>query len=99
MTKPKLTLITSTAEFATYVRTARRNLKLTQAEVGERIGVRQSRVAEIERAPGPISCEQLLLVLKALGIQLYFCEPAMPGGSESPPPPPSTGGKTPERDW
>lgn len=43
---------------------------MTQAELARRLGVVQSRVADIERDPGAVSVEQLLQVLAMLGAQV-----------------------------
>lgn len=43
---------------------------LTQAQLAQRLGVVQSRVADIERCPGVISVEQLLQLLALLDAQL-----------------------------
>lgn len=43
---------------------------MTQAELAQRLGVVQSRVADIERDPGAVSVEQLLQVLAMLGAQM-----------------------------
>ncbi|MES2635577.1 MAG: transcriptional regulator [Pseudomonadota bacterium] len=71
----KLIEIQSSAELSGFVRTTRVALGLTQAEVGTLVGVKQSRMAQIENFPGLVSCEQMLQVLHALGIRLYLSEP------------------------
>ena len=48
----------------------RKNLKLTQAQLGERLGLSQRRVSELERAPGTLSVDQLLALCAQLGLQL-----------------------------
>ncbi|MBK8286111.1 MAG: helix-turn-helix domain-containing protein [Ahniella sp.] len=50
-----------------YLRELRRVRGWTQAEFGHRLGVSQSRIAEIERHPERISVKQLLEVLAILG--------------------------------
>ncbi len=88
----KLTHITSAAELSGFVRTTRLDLALTQKEVGDQIGVKQARIAQIENFTGLVSCEQLLQVLKALRIQLYLSEPAPADAEQTPPTaPPGTG--------
>ena len=49
---------------------ARKSLKLTQAQLGERLGLSQRRVSELERAPGTLSVDQLLALCAQLGLQL-----------------------------
>ena len=48
----------------------RKNLKLTQAQLGQRLGLSQRRVSELERAPGTLSVDQLLALCAQLGLQL-----------------------------
>lgn len=48
----------------------RKSRQMTQAELAQRLGVVQSRVADIERDPGAVSVEQLLQVLAMLGAQV-----------------------------
>jgi len=49
---------------------ARKSLKLTQAQLGNRLGLSQRRVSELERAPGTLSVDQLLSMCSQLGLQL-----------------------------
>lgn len=53
-----------------YLRSLRKSRGLTQAQLAERLGVGQSRVADIEANPGVVSVDQLLQVLALLGAQL-----------------------------
>jgi HTH-type transcriptional regulator/antitoxin HipB len=53
-----------------HLRALRKQQRLTQAQLGERIGVSQARIAEIEANPGAVSVEQLLLLLATLGAGL-----------------------------
>ena len=46
----------------------RRDQNLTQAAVAERMGLPQSRVAEIERSPGKVSFSRIVAYAKAVGI-------------------------------
>ena len=48
------------------LKSLRKSRKMTQAELARRLGVVQSRVADIERDPGAVSLEQLLQVLAML---------------------------------
>ena len=48
----------------------RKSLKLTQAQLGERLGLSQRRVSELERAPGTLSVDQLMALCAQLGLQL-----------------------------
>jgi HTH-type transcriptional regulator/antitoxin HipB len=49
---------------------ARKSLKLTQAQLGQRLGLSQRRVSELERAPGTLSVDQLMALCAQLGLQL-----------------------------
>ena len=49
---------------------ARKSLKLTQVQLGNRLGLSQRRVSELERAPGTLSVDQLLAMCAQLGLQL-----------------------------
>lgn len=65
---------------------------LTQAQLAQRLGVVQSRVADIERNPGAISVEQLLQLLALLDAQLVVRDippavPSTPTGDVSADPP------------
>jgi HTH-type transcriptional regulator / antitoxin HipB len=52
------------------LKSLRKSRQMTQAELARRLGVVQSRVADIERDPGAVSVEQLLQVLAMLGAQM-----------------------------
>lgn len=52
------------------LKSLRKSRKMTQAELAQRLGVVQSRIADIERDPGTVSVEQLLQVLAILGAQM-----------------------------
>lgn len=52
------------------LKSLRKSRDMTQAELALRLGVVQSRVADIERDPGAVSVEQLLQVLAMLGAQM-----------------------------
>lgn len=49
---------------------ARKSLRLTQAQLGQRLGLSQRRVSELERAPGTLSVDQLMALCAQLGLQL-----------------------------
>ena len=68
-------------QLRTHLRGLRKQRGLTQAQLGERIGVGQVRVAEIEARPGLISAEQLLEVLSALGAVLVLRDGAHAGAA------------------
>jgi HTH-type transcriptional regulator/antitoxin HipB len=75
-----------------HIKSLRKARGLTQAALGERIGVKQVRVAAIERNPGAVSLDQLLQVLHALDARLLLAdthayttpEPSAPPSVNSP---------------
>jgi len=67
-------------QLRTHLRGLRKQRGLTQAQLGERIGVGQVRVAEIEARPGLVSVEQLVELLSALGATLVLRD-AGPSGA------------------
>mgnify|MGYP003547831459 CR=1 FL=1 len=54
------------------LRSLRKKRGLTQARLGELIGVTQARVVEIEAGPGSVSLQQIMQVLGALGAGLVI---------------------------
>lgn len=56
------------------LKSLRKSRRMTQADLASRLGVVQSRVADIERDPGAVSVEQLMQVLGMLGAQLVVRE-------------------------
>ena len=61
------------------LKSLRKSRQMTQAELARRLGVVQSRVADIERDPGAVSVEQLLQVLAMLGAQMVVRETTTEG--------------------
>jgi HTH-type transcriptional regulator/antitoxin HipB len=68
--------IQSPSQLSTHLKSLRKAQGLTQAQLGARIGVGQTRVADIEKHPGAVSVEQLLHVLHALDARLLLAPPA-----------------------
>lgn len=62
--------IQTTQQLTSHLRSLRKRLGLTQAELGLRLGVEQARIGKIERNPGSISVEQLLHLLTVLESEL-----------------------------
>jgi HTH-type transcriptional regulator/antitoxin HipB len=77
------TAIQAAGQLSAHLKSLRKALGLTQAELGLRIGVKQVRVADIERNPGAVSVDQLLEVLHALNARLLLARnaPYAPGTS------------------
>jgi len=59
-----------TSQLKQLLKSLRKSRQMTQAELAQRLGVVQSRVADIERDPGAVSVDQLLQVLAMLGAQV-----------------------------
>ncbi|MFJ3054657.1 helix-turn-helix transcriptional regulator [Herbaspirillum sp. NPDC087042] len=64
--------ISISAQLREHLRALRKQQHLTQAQLGQRIGVSQARIAEIEANPGAVSVEQMLLLLSTLGASLHL---------------------------
>lgn len=60
------------------LKSLRKSRDMTQAELAQRLGVVQSRVADIERDPGAVGVDQLLQVLALLGAQMVVRESVAP---------------------
>jgi len=58
------------------LKSLRKLRQMTQADLAQRLGVVQSRVADIERNPGAVSAEQLMQVLAMLDAQLVIRDTA-----------------------
>lgn len=57
-----------------HLRALRKERGLTQAQLGQRLGLGQARIAEIEAKPGLVSVDQLVQILSALGATLVLRE-------------------------
>jgi len=57
-----------------HLRALRKRHGLTQAQLGQRLGLGQARIAEIEARPGLVSVDQLVQILSALGATLVLRE-------------------------
>ncbi len=55
-----------------HLRALRKQRGLTQAQLGQRLGLSQVRIAEIEARPGVVSVDQLLKILSALDATLVL---------------------------
>lgn len=67
-------LIQSPAQLSVHIKSLRKARGLTQAALGERIGVKQVRMADIENNPAAVSLDQLLRVLHALDSRLLLMD-------------------------
>ena len=80
--------IVTAAQLGALLQSARKSRKLTQAQLGARLGLSQTRMSELELAPGTLSVDQLLALCSQLGLQLSVQprESDIPAGSASPVP-------------
>jgi HTH-type transcriptional regulator / antitoxin HipB len=79
--------LTNDQDLATYVRTRRRELGLSQEQLGERAGLRRATVTDIEQARSHPSFATATALLAALGVTLTTYVPnsaTMGGGSPGP---------------
>lgn len=72
--------ILTPSQLAAHLRSLRRANNLTQAELGARIGINQTRVGKIERDPRNVSMGQLMKILTLLGARLIL---QMPSATDS----------------
>ena len=63
-------------QLRTILRSMRRASGLTQAQLGERIGVTQKRIARIEAAPEVTAFDQIARMVTAMGYRLMIDEPS-----------------------
>ena len=66
------------SQLTVHLKSLRKARGLTQAALGQRIGVKQVRMAEIENNPGTVALAQLLQVLHALDARLLLDDVAEP---------------------
>ena len=64
--------IQTPAQLAAYLRSLRKARRLTQAQLGEMLGVSAARVSEIERDPSQVAFAQVQHVLQLLGARLVI---------------------------
>ena len=63
-------------QLRTILRSMRQASGLTQAQLGERIGVTQKRIARIEAAPEVTAFDQIARMVAAMGYRLMIDEPS-----------------------
>ena len=74
-------------QLRTILRSLRQSRGLTQAQLGQKLGVSQKRIARIEAAPEVTGFDQISRMVSAMGCRLVIEEPAAPGAAQ---PTPST---------
>ena len=66
------------AQLRPQLRALRRAQKITQSQLGLRVGLSQSRVGKIERDPARVSVGEFLRILTALNVLVVLRAPATP---------------------
>ena len=66
--------IQASAQLSVHLKSLRKARGLTQTALGARIGIKQVRMADIERNPGAVSLDQLMQVLHALDARLQLLD-------------------------
>lgn len=62
----------SPAQLSAHLKSLRKMRGLTQAQLARRLGIRQSRLADIENHPETVASAQLLDLLAALGVEVLL---------------------------
>lgn len=62
----------SPAQLSAHLKSLRKTRGLTQAQLARRLGIRQSRLADIENHPETVSSAQLLDLLAVLGVEVLL---------------------------
>jgi HTH-type transcriptional regulator / antitoxin HipB len=75
------------SQLSVHIKSLRKARGLTQAALGQRVGVKQVRVADIENNPGAVSLDQLLQVLHALDARLLLADTHVYAATAPFPPP------------
>ena len=83
---PTFTVQTS-AQLSVHLKSLRKARGLTQTALGTRVGVKQVRIADIEKNPGTVSLDQLLQVLHALDARLLLADTQSDAGKTTLPVP------------
>src|SRR5258708_35736841 len=65
-------LLHSPAQLPAHLKSLRKTRGLTQAQLAKRLGIGQSRLADIERHPETVSTAQLLNLFAALGVEVLL---------------------------
>jgi len=93
MNPPATFPIHAASQLSVHIKSLRKVRGMTQTELGLRIGVKQVRIADIEKNPGAVSLDQLLQLLHALDARLLL---AAPSASQ---PSPAQAAQSPSADW
>lgn len=63
-------LLSVPSQVGLVLRAMRKSAKLSQKQLGTKLGLSQNRVSELETDPGSMRVDQLLAVISALGLEL-----------------------------
>ena len=66
--------VQTSAQLSVHIKSLRKARGLTQTALGQRLGVKQVRMADIEKNPGAVSLDQLMQVLHALDARLQLVD-------------------------
>ena len=79
MRRMKPVTLQTSAQLANHLRSFRKARGLTQSALGQLTGLKQARIAKIERDPSRVSIGQLLQLLAVLNVQVLLA-PLAPKG-------------------
>ena len=88
--------VQTSTQLSVHLKSLRKARGLTQTALGQRIGVKQVRIADIEKNPGAVSLDQLMQVLHALDARLLLAD-MHSYASQAPSPAPVA--QSPSADW
>ena len=69
-------VVTTPAQIGEIIRGRRKARGLSQAELARRVGLSQSRLSILESDPSSVSLDQLILLVKLLGLELVIMDKA-----------------------
>jgi HTH-type transcriptional regulator/antitoxin HipB len=72
MNKPLPLLLQSASQLADHLRAFRKARSLTQAQLGQLVGLDQTRIAKIERDPSRVSVATLMRLLAVLKVRVLL---------------------------
>ena len=74
MTTLQTFTVQTAAQLSVHIKSLRKARGMTQTALGLRVGVKQARMADIERNPGTVSLDQLIQILHALDARLLLAD-------------------------
>jgi len=63
-------LVRSPTDLASYIANTRKELKLSQTEVGKKVGLKQQTISQFERRPGSTEIATLFRILSSLDLDI-----------------------------